>query len=70
MVVANRTTPTEWNWGGSGNFVAVSREKFYEDGDGLVVDNEQKPIDLYRQIIGASTSEQQWILDACSGTGG
>ena len=69
MVIACKTTPPEWKWSGCGNFVSVSKDRPYFDGDGVIVDADQKPLEIYTQILQATTLQQQWVLDICSGTG-
>ncbi|XP_072028305.1 uncharacterized protein [Amphiura filiformis] len=73
LVVANRLTPTEWKWKRAGtcsNFLDIKMDKSYRDLDtNEVVDKEQKPYDLYEEIILTVTTKQQWVMDLCCGTG-
>ena len=75
FVVANRLTPTKWVWPDdkhkqSHNFLELPATKYYLDNDtNQAVDPEQKPADLFSNIIMAVTTKQQWVIDLCSGTG-
>ena len=64
MMVANRLTPTSWKWGvvkkHSHNFLEVKQESRYMSADRkTVVDDQQKPMELYKQIIEAAIEDRQ-----------
>ena len=71
FVVANRLTPTEWKWANQGtyNFLNLRIERPYESADGVKVDKQQKPLQLYEELIKVFTTQQQWVIDLCCGTG-
>ena len=72
VVLAFKKAPTTFKWsdGGSGNFMgSVTADTLYKDENGAVVDHAQKPMELYSCLIDAITSEEQWIMDLCCGTG-
>ena len=59
----------ELNSASSGSLIVCDGDAKYRGEDGSVADPLQKPLDLYREIILSSSSPQQWVLDACCGTG-
>ena len=67
LVIANSVAPSTWPW--KGNLVTVKKTKKYTDAEGVEVDNEEKPVELYKEIIESASHEQQWVLDLCCGTG-
>ena len=72
LVIAHREAPSQFQWssGTSDNFLSVEWDIPWTDEDKLVVDQDQKPVELYRELITALTHRQQWVLDICCGTGG
>ncbi|KAJ8049950.1 hypothetical protein HOLleu_02922 [Holothuria leucospilota] len=60
--------PFTWKEGHCRNYIEVGKvEPFLHDG--CPVDEEQKPLSLYRELIAALSSPKEWIVDAFSGTG-
>lgn len=57
-----------WADGSTNNLIVCEQEPLFCH-DGNVVDHDQKPISLYRQLIQALTSPGQWVMDAFCGTG-
>lgn len=56
--------------GSKGNFIGpITSDSPYKDENGTIVDNDQKQKELYSWLIESLTSEEQWILDLCCGTG-
>ncbi len=73
IVIANLNIPKEWQWSEkqvhSANFLTVKQDPKFRDTEGSVVDDDQKPTELYSEIISAASQPQEWILDLCCGTG-
>ncbi|PIK56881.1 hypothetical protein BSL78_06207 [Apostichopus japonicus] len=56
-----------WPAGHRRNYLEVSADPHF-CVDGAVVDDHQKPIQLYHELILAFTCPKDWVIDACSGT--
>ena len=56
---------------GRSNFFEVTQPcPLAKADDGTVINKNQKPLQLLRDIVTSLSPMAGWILDACSGTGG
>ena len=72
IVLGHRRKPSVTSWvlsGSKTDLITVWRETIHRGDDGDVADGNQKPIDLYRELILTFSGPQQWVLAACCRTG-
>ena len=53
----------------NGNFVATSRPKWFFGDDGKILNETQKPVELFRFFIAVFGHSRLCVLDVCSGSG-
>lgn len=74
MVLARRKAATSlhekivWKDGTSDNYLITEVDLLFHH-EGVIVDEGQKPLGLYQELVLALTIPGQWVLDVCSGTG-
>ncbi|XP_070539592.1 uncharacterized protein [Ptychodera flava] len=64
MVTAASSSPKQRH-----NLWTCKKPTLDRDGDGVVINAEQKVVELMESIITTFSFEREWVLDACCGTG-
>lgn len=63
-----RSRRTAWKAGHRRNYLEVKADPYFCI-DGNPVDPQQKPVQIYQELVAAFSSPREWVMDACSGTG-